>query len=244
MRPEDAIAAARAGADLVGMIFVEGVRRQISVDDGASIATALRQSMLLPDDTATEPLPPAKAPGAAGWFQRWSAEIERRLAVRRPLLVGVFANQSLDFINETVEACDLDLVQFSGDEPYELALGVIRPVLKTVKIDGGADPKAVISAITPETIALPLIEPRVAGALGGTGTTLDWSIAREIAATLPVILAGGLKPENVATAVQTVRPWGVDVSSGVETAGQKDPGQITAFVSAVRSLERENEGAR
>lgn len=244
MRPEDAIAAARAGADMVGMIFVEGVRRQISVDEGAFIASAVRQSTQSRRDPAGEPLPPAKAPGVTGWFQRWSAEIERRLGVRRPLLVGVFANQSLDVINETVEACDLDLVQFSGDEPYELALGVIRPVLKTIKIDSGADPKAVISAIAPETIALPLIEPRVAGALGGTGTTLDWSIAREIATVLPVILAGGLDPANVAAAIQAVRPWGVDVSSGVETDGQKDPAKITAFISAVHALGRENQVAR
>jgi anthranilate synthase / indole-3-glycerol phosphate synthase / phosphoribosylanthranilate isomerase len=234
MRPEDAVAAATAGADMVGMIFVEGARRCVSVDDAAFIVAAVRDSLPKASNPFSEPSPPRSQVGGESWFERWADEISRRIAIRRPLVVGVFANQSVDYINEVVESCDLDLVQFSGEERSELALGVIRPVLKSVKVSDGSSAKSVLSDISSETIALPLLEPQVAGAHGGTGTIMDWSVAREVAVTMPVILAGGLNPENVADAVAKVRPWGVDVSSGVETAGTKDPTKINAFITAVR----------
>jgi phosphoribosylanthranilate isomerase len=234
MRPEDAAAAARAGADMVGMIFVEGVRRQVSVEEAVFISEAVRAAVPETSAPLTEPFPPSPKTVPDGWFERWAGEISRRLSLRRPLVVGVFANQPLDFINEVVETCDLDLVQFSGDEPCELALGVIRPVLKSVKVTAGADAKAVLSGLTPETIALPLLEPLVPGAHGGSGVVMDWTVAREISALVPIVLSGGLNPDNVAGAIRTVKPWAVDVSSGVETDGQKDPTRIYEFVSAVR----------
>ena len=84
------------------------------------------------------------------------------------------------------------------------------------------------------TGCIPLLDKQEAGQLGGTGRTFDWSIAREIAARFDVLLAGGLSPGNVEQAIAAVSPWGVDVSSGVETDGVKDPAKIAKFVRAAR----------
>jgi phosphoribosylanthranilate isomerase len=82
------------------------------------------------------------------------------------------------------------------------------------------------------------VDAAVKGAYGGTGVTADWSVAAELAQRYPLLLAGGLTPENVADAVRQVRPWGVDVASGVEASpGKKDAGKMSAFVKAVKRLE-------
>lgn len=235
MRPEDAVAAAMAGADFVGIVFAEGVRRQVSAEDGEAIAAAVREAIPTAATPLVEPGPPVPADPRGGWFQRWAGEIERRLSLRRPLLVGVFVNQPSEFINEIVEECGLDLVQLSGDEPWEAALGIIRPVLKMIKVEPGQTAGDVLSGLQSGLAALPLLEPLVEGAPGGTGTRLDWDLARQVAAQVPMFLSGGLTPENVGQAIRQVRPWGVDVSSGVETGGQKDPTKIRAFVAAVHA---------
>jgi phosphoribosylanthranilate isomerase len=82
-----------------------------------------------------------------------------------------------------------------------------------------------------------LLDTAVSGQLGGTGTRFDWGVGRRVAEAMPVMLAGGLTPENVAEAIRTVHPWGVDVSTGVETDGVKDPDKIAAFIREVRATE-------
>ena len=86
-----------------------------------------------------------------------------------------------------------------------------------------------------------LIDAAVKGVYGGSGVTADWATAAELAKKYPLLLAGGLTPENVADAVRQVQPWGVDVASGVESApGEKDAGKMSAFVNAVREVENQS----
>ncbi|MBI2912622.1 MAG: phosphoribosylanthranilate isomerase, partial [Chloroflexi bacterium] len=87
--------------------------------------------------------------------------------------------------------------------------------------------------------ALVLLDPYVEGSYGGAGVTLDWHVAAQVTARVPVMLAGGLRPDNVGQAVRTVRPWAVDVSSGVESNGGKDVDKIRAFIQAAKEAAAE-----
>ncbi|KKK81844.1 hypothetical protein LCGC14_2809340, partial [marine sediment metagenome] len=107
-----------------------------------------------------------------------------------------------------------------------------RPVLKCLKVREGQVAAEVLALV--HSGALLLLDPYVEGAYGGAGVTLDWGVAARVAEKRPVMLAGGLRPENVAEAVRTVHPWAVDVSSGVETEGVKDVSKIRAFIKAAK----------
>ena len=159
----------------------------------------------------------------------------RRSATDKPLLVGVFANQSVETINGIVEECGLDLVQLSGSEPWEMCAMLNRPVFKCMKVRHGQQAGEVLAEV--RNGAIVLLDPYVEGIYGGTGQVLDWSVAAEIARQTPTVLAGGLAPSNVSDAVRTAHPWAVDVSSGVETDGVKDVEKIRAFISAAKEAE-------
>ncbi len=151
-------------------------------------------------------------------------------------LVGVFVNVSIGEIMQTLDACSLDLAQLSGDEPPELCAALANRAFKCFHgvPHGGLQPY--LRSGAPAF----MMDGTMNGAYGGTGVTADWSAAAELAARHPLLLAGGLKPTNVAEAVQQVQPWGVDTASGVESRpGVKDPARIRAFVDAVRSAEVE-----
>jgi anthranilate synthase/indole-3-glycerol phosphate synthase/phosphoribosylanthranilate isomerase len=166
---------------------------------------------------------------------------------RRPLVVGVFQNQSEEFIQEMVEVCGLDIVQLHGKEGMEAAnvakCGV--PAIRVVDIETNADgtgtaPGAVdklLNDITTDPLAI-LLDTSIKGSKegGGTGVTFDWGVAEELQNNgLPVIIAGGLKPINVKNAVMGTRPWGIDVSSGVEASpGKKDHADVEIFVKGAR----------
>jgi phosphoribosylanthranilate isomerase len=210
--PAHALAAAQAGADLVGLVFAES-RRRVTVEEARAIAGAVG-----------EPLRVAAGDGAE--------HIEALLRRKRPLVVGVFAGADADTVNHTAEAVGLDLVQLSGDEPWEMCQKLALPVLKAVKVRDGTSAEEIITGLRPGVV--PLLDTHAAEALGGTGRPFDWAVATEVARRFPIVLAGGLTPGNVGEAVRRVRPWAVDVSSGVETDGVKDVGKVRAFVEAVR----------
>jgi phosphoribosylanthranilate isomerase len=214
--PAHALAAAEAGADFVGLVFAESGRR-VSVEQAQAIVGALGEPRLV---------------GAGGG----AAQIEALLRRKRPLVVGVFAGADAETVNSTAEAVGLDLAQLSGDEPWELCAKLSMPVLKAVKVRDGTSVEEIIAALRPG--AVPLLDTDVEGALGGTGRPFDWVVAAGVARRFPIVLAGGLTPENVGEAVRRVRPWAVDVSSGVETNGVKDVEKICAFVAAVREASR------
>jgi phosphoribosylanthranilate isomerase len=148
----------------------------------------------------------------------------------RPKIVGVFIDQSESEVRDIAEFVDLDLLQLHGSEPAGFDAG--RPVMKVLKVRDGAVPNA---AEWPDPI---MLDSWSADQRGGTGQTWDWQAARRLLRTRQVFIAGGLRPGNVGSLVSEFRPYGVDVSSGVEARLRvKDPDKIRAFVLAVRTAE-------
>ena len=160
------------------------------------------------------------------------------------LVVGVFANSAADEVNRIAEYCCLDWVQLSGDETWHYCQQIDRPIIKAIHVSKTKTPEEIASEIATGCGLLSgkglvcLLDSEVGEAYGGTGKTFDWRLAREVSAKFHVIVAGGLDRDNVGRMVKKVRPWGVDVSSGVETNGRKDTAKISEFIQAVRAAAR------
>jgi len=158
----------------------------------------------------------------------------------RPAVVGVFVNSAADEVNRVADYCHLDRVQLSGDESWNYCQQIERPIIKAVHISKNSTPDEIISDIRMGYRLLPrqyltcLLDSKIGEAYGGTGQAFDWKLAREICSRFPVFIAGGLNSRNVGRLVKKIQPWGVDVSSGVETDGQKNTAKIVAFIKAVR----------
>ncbi len=203
---EDALVAAEAGADFIGMVFVPERHRRITADAAKAIVEGVRTSG-----------------GPA------------------PRIVGLFADQPLNEVNSMVEYAGLDLVQLCGKETVEYAGQISCGVIKVVHVAESAT--AADDAGTGARVKdfsgvghLVTLDRYVEGVQGGTGKGFDWGVAASLSqAGLPFLLAGGLTPGNVSKAIAAVRPWGVDVSSGVETDGNKDHQKIRDFMENARS---------
>jgi len=162
-------------------------------------------------------------------------------------VVGVFVNMPAAEVNRIASSCHLDWVQLSGDESWEYCRQITKPLIKAIRIKPGQRPEEICEDLATGVRILSsqrcvyLLDSQVKGKYGGTGMTFDWSLARQAAEQFPVIIAGGLTPENVAQAIKMVAPWGVDVSSGMETGGVKDIAKIRAFIEAVRRAD-DNKG--
>ena len=205
---EPLLAAVDAGADAVGLVFVPSARRCMTADEARAV------------------LDEARASGRA-----------------LPPIVGLFADQPLDEVRQTVETVGLDAVQLCGSEGVEYASQLGVPVYKAISIDA----ETPVSAQMPRIMVLQqrhalaghriVLDTQVPGEYGGTGQRFDWDLAADFAGAFEMSLAGGLSPENVQEAVERVRPWGVDVSSGVETDGEKDVAKVRAFVETVRAVD-------
>jgi phosphoribosylanthranilate isomerase len=200
---EQALAAAEAGADFVGMVFALSPR-QITPARAEKIAMALKNS---------------------------GAKTE---------VVGVFVNARPGTVRRNAERCHLDWVQLSGDEPWEYCIEVDRPVIKVMRVSRSKRAEQVVRDLEYGTKLLKkqkhifVLDANVRGKYGGTGRKFDWKLAVPIAKKFPVMIAGGLKPDNVAEAIKIISPWGVDVSTGVETKGVKDMEKVKKFIEAVR----------
>ena len=208
---DNALVAADAGADFLGFAFVPGVRRQVPVDDARAVIDELR----------------------------------RRRRGSPPRVVGLFADQPADEVNRTIDACGLDMAQLCGSESGDYMRLIAAPVIKMVRVrdEDGLEEAAARTMRDADALAADghrvHLEKYVAGAKGGTGHAFDWRVAARVAERHDVILAGGLDPDNVRRAIDVVSPWAVDVSSGVETDGVKDPAKIRAFAAAVRRSPRD-----
>jgi len=199
-----ALAAVEAGVDFIGLVFAPSPR-QISPTQARDIVKAVRDK------------------DAGG----------------RTKVVGVFVNMLAPEVNDIADYCALDWVQLSGDESWEYCREVARPIIKAIRVDQQSPDQlcAELSAgrnFVPAERVIPLLDSHVEGSYGGTGKTLNWDLAEQVTKRFSVVLAGGLNPQNVTRVVQRLSPWGVDVSSGVETDGVKDVAKIKAFVEAVR----------
>ena len=198
---DDALVAAEAGADFIGLVFVPGRRRRLDPSAAKVIVSGLKDA-----DAA-------------------------------PQVVGLFADQDLEEVNRTIETCGLDLAQLCGQESLEYCTQTRAKVIKVVHIPSSASPEQVPQELVKRVNAyreaghLVTLDRLVEGLQGGTGESFDWSIAAQLSRQgSSFLLAGGLAPNNVGQAVATVRPWGVDVSSGVETNGDKDHEKIREFI--------------
>jgi len=158
-------------------------------------------------------------------------------------LVGVFVNMPASTVNAAASDCGLDWVQLSGDEGWDYCQKIEKPLIKTVHIMPGWDEEKLLAhlengqRVLGSRSPLYLLDTWLEQKYGGTGKVFAWEIARRAAEKFPVIIAGGLNPENVGKMVSDLRPWGVDVSSGVESGGVKDVAKIKAFVKSVRSAD-------
>jgi phosphoribosylanthranilate isomerase len=201
----NALAAVRAGADYIGLVFAPS-QRQVTPPSAREIASAVKKS-----NTTTR-------------------------------VVGVFVNAPVFQINEIADFCALDVVQLSGDESWEYCRKIANPVIKAVRIGQQSLDDLYIELSTASKLLtghrfITLLDSQVEGKYGGTGESFNWDLAQQIARKFPVIIAGGLTPANVGQLVRDVQPWGVDVSTGVESNGLKDISKIRAFVKAVRSTQ-------
>jgi len=166
-----------------------------------------------------------------------AVSLEQAKAIRAVLppfvtLTGLFVNESREQIAHTLKEVPLDLLQFHGDETPEDCAGFDRPWIKALRVGAFDDIKSQ-AARYPHACGI-LLDSQVAGQYGGTGTVFDWSLIPKDLSP-PLILAGGLNPQNVAEAIARVRPFAVDVSGGVEAAkGIKDAGKLRSFIHQVR----------
>ena len=204
--------ATEAGADLLGIVFVENVRRQLAPDAARDLVAKFRLS-------------------------RGSI----------PSIVGLFANQSIDHVNQIAADVNLDLVQLCGNEEPPFWAQLKRPFIQMIHIPdaivGDKQERMRILQGAEERLeqikvakGLAILDRSSKAQPGGTGKSFDWTLARDLRLLgHTFLLAGGLTPENVGTAIRTAHPDGVDTSSGVETNGVKDSVRIRAFAKNARA---------
>lgn len=230
--------AADAGADFLGVIFAKS-KRQVTPEQAATIVSAVRAKYPLHADIAAALA--AHSSHGLSW-QRRQANTLANLVLRqkqRPLIVGVFMDQTAEEINAAALTSGIDLIQLHGSEGFQFAAQLCRPVVRVMHVFEGTSPEAILEEVEFGLASALLLDTAVRGSSsGGTGKTFDWDVARAVGQQVPIMVAGGLTPENVGAAIAQVHPWAVDVSSGVETDGpHKDHGKIREFVRVVKSIE-------
>ncbi len=206
---DDAFIAADAGADMLGFIFYNKSPRYVTPEKAALIAGAVR--------------------GA------YDADA--------PRFVGVFVDEPAARIQALLDVVGLDLAQLHGSEPPALIRQLCPRAFKAIRPRTREQAQVALDTYrdtVPDDARLPqlLVDAYHPQQLGGTGHTADPGLARWLAGRVRLLLAGGLTPDHVAAAVEQIRPWGVDVSSGVELSpGTKDPARVRAFIQAVRAAD-------
>jgi phosphoribosylanthranilate isomerase len=174
---------------------------------------------------------PAKAGAIINWLEG-------------PGKVGVFVNQPLDDVNSIARQTGIDYIQLHGNESPDYCALVEKPIIKAFHVDSDTDPTKLESRIEPylDQVEYLLFDTKSDTDWGGTGQTFDWSILDEISNDKPFFLSGGLNAKNVQEAIQTVQPYAVDLSSGLEESpGLKDFDKIELFFDKMRDIWHEQE---
>lgn len=210
-RLEDGLAAAEAGADLIGFNFYPASPRYLEIAACQEITAALRSAY-----------PAVK-------------------------LVGVFVNAAPADITAVLDACGLNFAQLTGNEMLieagltNLGMRAFAALRLSDRLPDVLPPALPVDEMKSVHIPAFLIDAHLPGVYGGTGQLADWDLAAELATRYPILLAGGLTPDNVRAGIDRVRPWGVDVASGVEkTPGIKDHDKMRLFVQNAKSPARHN----
>ncbi|HUW09786.1 MAG TPA: phosphoribosylanthranilate isomerase [Anaerolineae bacterium] len=221
---DDAFAAAEAGADLLGFIFYPPSPRSVTPEQARRIADAIRQS-----PRASK----SRLPG--GHRGREARENTAPIPIS---FVGVFVDEELPVLRQIVAHCDLDYAQLHGMESPEVVTALMDGRHRVIKAFRVRAATSLLSLERYQATAY-LLDAYVDGQPGGTGRTFDWDLAVRAKRYGPIILGGGLTPNNVAVAVRVVQPWAVDVASGVEGApGRKDHEKVRRFIAAAKSIAR------
>jgi anthranilate synthase/indole-3-glycerol phosphate synthase/phosphoribosylanthranilate isomerase len=294
---EDALMAAKHGADLVGMIFVAKSKRCVSINTAKEIVSELRKFREEPTDERIqwEEVEPTvmndevnddgvQNKRSSRWYRQWSEQLEKNIKRKPPLVVGVFMNQPVNEILHVVQETNIDIVQFHGNEGFDVCnmtkmnntpcIRVIHVNAKSEQEKEGKkesidDTTASASATTNTTTPssppslmsllgcdIPLngppsallVDTKIKGQnqSGGTGLSFDWTIANKVHDHgYPLIVAGGLNPNNVSNAILQTNAWCVDVSSGVENidTGYKDHEKVIRFIKNAKSAYYTNNGS-
>ena len=230
--PADVLNAAEAGADFVGIVFAES-KRQVGLGEAQAMVHALGDPLAAHEIALPPPAWGHAREDEREWFRHGAEVIEAYLEAKRPLTVGLFADQPIEEVNELALESGVDLVQLSGDESWEDCLLVARQVIQVVHVSPLDSPSDPMRFVEPGFAIALMLDSAHGPYRGGSGRTFDWEVARIVSAELPMLLAGGLTPENVGEAIERVRPWAVDVSTGTETDGRKDPARVHEFIEAV-----------
>ena len=172
-----------------------------------------------------------------------AGEIAAAVRKRNLPAVGVFVNMPAATVNQVAADLGLDRVQLSGDESWDYCQQIEKPLIKAIHISPKSSEEKLLANLEKgqsqlgSSSPLYLLDTFVEKKYGGTGKAFAWEVARRAVAEYPVIIAGGLNPQNVGEVVASLKPWGVDVSSGVESQGVKDPAKIKAFIRAAKSAD-------
>lgn len=209
---EDSLAAIHAGADLLGFNFYPPSPRAISALECETIIAKIQPFLEQPRG--------------------------------RVCLVGVFVNHPVREIRQILDGCGLNLAQLSGDESPadfealgECAYKALRPSAGEKLEDLALRYRLSAAKNPPPSSPAVLVDAYVARQYGGTGQFADWEQAQALARRMPLLLAGGLTPENVERAIRYVQPWGIDTASGIESSpGRKDPVKMKLMISRVRAV--------
>ena len=209
---DSAVEAARAGADYLGFVLVEGVRRQLTRFQAQEVVRNYRI--------------------------RARDHRVKRIREKGPQVVGLFRNQDARWVNKSAQQVDLDCVQLCGEEDDAYIRSMWKPVLRQVRVKSDMSHQELEDIVGHHLTngRMVLLDRYDEQTPGGSGRTFDWGIAEGIANLEGVLLAGGLQPDNVGDAISQLTPWGVDVSTGVETDGIKDHAKIKAFVEIAKSV--------